>query len=58
MFWDQIVCDWKQFEGKVKEKWDKLTHDDLAGIAGKHEPLGEMLLKHYGYQKSRASSTR
>jgi uncharacterized protein YjbJ (UPF0337 family) len=54
MTWDQIAGNWKQFEGKVKEKWGKLTHDDLAGIAGKHDPFAEMLLKYYGYQKTRA----
>ncbi len=26
MNWDRIEGDWKQFVGKVKEKWGKLTH--------------------------------
>jgi uncharacterized protein YjbJ (UPF0337 family) len=54
MTWDQIAGNWEQFNGKAKEKWGKLTHDDLVAIAGKYEPLVEMLLKHYGYQKTRA----
>lgn len=27
---DQIQGDWKQLTGKVKEKWGKLTDDDLT----------------------------
>ena len=29
MNWDQIEGNWKQFKGKVKEKWGQLTDDDL-----------------------------
>jgi uncharacterized protein YjbJ (UPF0337 family) len=28
MNWDRVKGDWKQFKGKVKEKWGKLTDDD------------------------------
>jgi CsbD-like len=30
MNWDQIEGNWQQFKGKVKEKWGKLTDDDLV----------------------------
>ena len=33
MNWDQIEGNWKQFTGKVKEKWGKLTDDDLTTSA-------------------------
>jgi len=36
---DQITGDWKQLKGKVREKWGKLTDDDLTTIAGKREHL-------------------
>ena len=39
MNWDRIEGDWKQFVGKVKEKWSKLTDDDIAAINGKREQL-------------------
>ena len=29
MNWDQIEGNWKQFKGKIKEKWGDLTDDDL-----------------------------
>ena len=34
MNWESIKGDWKQFSGKVKEKWGKLTDDDLDVING------------------------
>ena len=30
---------WKQFKGKVQEKWGKLTDDDFDVIDGKREQL-------------------
>jgi len=35
MNWDRISGNWKQLEGKVKEKWGKLTDDDLTFAGGK-----------------------
>ena len=34
MNWDQIQGDWRQMTGKVKEKWGKLTDDELTTAAG------------------------
>jgi uncharacterized protein YjbJ (UPF0337 family) len=30
MNWDRVEGNWKQFSGKVKEKWGDLTDDDLT----------------------------
>jgi uncharacterized protein YjbJ (UPF0337 family) len=54
MNWDQIKGNWKQFSGKVKEKWGKLTDDDLTTAAGKRDQLAGILQERYGYEKSRA----
>src|SRR5262245_42590780 len=54
MNWDQIKGDWKQFTGKVKEKWGKLTDDDLTAIAGKRDQLAGKLQERYGYAKEKA----
>ena len=35
MNWDSVKGDWKQFSGKVKEQWGKLTDDELTQINGK-----------------------
>ena len=34
MDWNRIEGDWKQAKGKIKEKWGKLTDDDLAQVNG------------------------
>jgi uncharacterized protein YjbJ (UPF0337 family) len=51
MNWDRIEGDWKQFVGKVKEKWGKLTDDDLAAINGKREQLEGKIQERYGHAK-------
>ena len=54
MNWDQITGKWQQFQGKIKEKWGKLTDDDLTVIAGKKDQLAGKLQERYGYGKERA----
>lgn len=54
MFWDQVSGNWQQFAGKIKERWGKLTDDDLTVIAGKREQLAGMLQKQYGYARVHA----
>ena len=51
MNWDIIKGDWKQFRGKVREKWGKLTDDDLDVIAGRREQLVGIIQKRYGVTK-------
>ena len=34
MNWNQVQGNWKQFTGKVKEKWGELTDDEIDQIAG------------------------
>jgi uncharacterized protein YjbJ (UPF0337 family) len=54
MNWDRIEGNWKQFSGKVKEKWGQLTDDDLAQANGNREQLEGILQKRYGYAKDKA----
>ena len=54
MNWDLIAGNWKEFAGKVKEKWGKLTDDDLTVIAGKRDQLSGLLQQRYGYAKEKA----
>lgn len=54
MNWDQIEGGWKQFSGKVKERWCKLTDDDLTTVAGKRDQLAGILQQRYGYAKEQA----
>jgi uncharacterized protein YjbJ (UPF0337 family) len=39
MNWDQIEGSWKQAMAKVKQKWAKLTDDDVLLIRGKRDQL-------------------
>jgi uncharacterized protein YjbJ (UPF0337 family) len=54
MNWDQIEGKWKQSLGKVKEKWGKLTDDDLTAINGKKEQLIGKIQERYGIAKEAA----
>jgi uncharacterized protein YjbJ (UPF0337 family) len=54
MNWDTIKGNWKQFRGKVKEKWGQLTDDDLTAIAGRKDQLAGKLQERYGYGKDQA----
>jgi uncharacterized protein YjbJ (UPF0337 family) len=54
MNWDQISGNWKEFKGKVRSKWAKLTDDDLENIAGKKDALLGRLQHRYGFHKERA----
>ena len=51
---DQIAGNWKQLKGKIKEKWGKLTDDDLKVVEGKQDQLVGVLQKRYGYAKEQA----
>ena len=48
MNWDEVVGTWKQIKGKVKEKWGRLTDNDLMAIAGKRDQLAGILKQQYG----------
>ncbi|MGK0705585.1 CsbD family protein [Yokenella regensburgei] len=48
---DRISGNWKQFKGKVKEKWGKLTDDDMNVIEGQREQLAGRIQERYGYGK-------
>ncbi len=54
MNWDRLEGAWKQYKGKVKEKWGKLTDDDLAVINGKREQLIGRIQERYGIVKDEA----
>jgi uncharacterized protein YjbJ (UPF0337 family) len=52
--WDMIEGNWKQFQGHVKEKWGRLTDDNLATIAGKRDQLAGRIQEVYGITKDQA----
>jgi len=54
MNWDRIEGNWKQFKGRVKEQWGKLTDDDIDIIAGKRDQLVGKIQHQYGISKDEA----
>ena len=54
MNWDRIEGSWKEFMGRAKEQWGKLTDDDLDQIDGKREALSGRLQNRYGMAKDEA----
>jgi uncharacterized protein YjbJ (UPF0337 family) len=51
---DRVSGNWKQFKGKVKEQWGKLTDDDLDVIDGKREQLLGRIQNRHGIAKDEA----
>lgn len=54
MNWDIVEGNWKQFKGKAKEQWGKLTDDTLDVIAGNRERLSGKVQEAYGIGKDEA----
>jgi uncharacterized protein YjbJ (UPF0337 family) len=54
--WDQMVGQWKQFRGNVREMWGKLTDDDLEQIHGNRDQLVGRIQERYGIAKEEANS--
>lgn len=51
---DQLKGMWKQVKGSVKERWGKLTDDDLEVIDGKHDQLVGKIQERYGVARDEA----
>jgi uncharacterized protein YjbJ (UPF0337 family) len=54
MTWDEIGTKWMQFKGSAKQKWGKLTDDDLDYVAGTRDRLIGRLQEKYGMTKDEA----
>src|SRR3546814_11530874 len=54
MNWDQVAGNWKQLKGVAKEKWGRLTDDDLEMMAGQRDQLIGRLQEHYSMAREEA----
>jgi uncharacterized protein YjbJ (UPF0337 family) len=54
MNWDRVQGNWKQFKGRLQEKWGKLTDDHVNAIDGRREILAGKLQETYGIGKEEA----
>ena len=51
---DQIKGNWKQFVGKAKEKWGRLTDNDWKVVEGKRDQLVGKIQERYGITREEA----
>jgi uncharacterized protein YjbJ (UPF0337 family) len=51
---DQFEGKWKQLKGSVKQRWGKLTDDDLTSLSGKKDELVGKLQERYGITREQA----
>ena len=54
MNWDRVEGNWNEFKGKVRQKWGKLTDNDLEVVKGKRTELSGRLQQRYGNAKDQA----
>jgi uncharacterized protein YjbJ (UPF0337 family) len=52
--WERIEGSWKQFAGKAREKWGKLTDDDWTIVAGKKDQMVGKIQERYGIKRDEA----
>jgi uncharacterized protein YjbJ (UPF0337 family) len=51
---DSLLGKWHEIKGQVRQRWGKLTEDDLTRLSGKTEELAGVLQQRYGYGKAQA----
>ena len=51
---DQLNGKWKQIKGSIKERWGKLTDDDLDIIEGQRDQLVGKIQERYGIARAAA----
>ncbi|MBX3448252.1 MAG: CsbD family protein [Planctomycetaceae bacterium] len=54
MNWDQAQGNWKQFSGKIRERWGEFTDDDLEKVKGRREQLEGAIQERYGISREEA----
>jgi uncharacterized protein YjbJ (UPF0337 family) len=51
---DVLMGKWKQFRGRVREEWGKLTDNQVEQINGDYDRLIGVLQENYGYTREKA----
>lgn len=54
MNWNELEGKWNQMKGTVREKFGKLTDDDIQVIAGKKDQFLGKLQERYGMARAQA----
>lgn len=51
MNWDRVRENWNQFRYRIREKWGRLTEDELDGIQGRKDQLVGKIHERYGIMR-------
>ena len=51
MKWNQIETGWKSYSANAKQRWSKLTDEQIAAMQGKHQALAAGVQQAYGISK-------
>jgi len=51
---EQLKGKWQHFKGMIKERWGRLTHDDIEQIGGEYDQLVGRIQERYGKIKKEA----
>ncbi len=51
---DDLKGKWKQVQGEAKQKWGKLTDDDVTQVEGSRDKLVGKIQERYGKTKEEA----
>jgi uncharacterized protein YjbJ (UPF0337 family) len=54
MDWDRISGNWAHWRGRIRERWSRLTNDELDQVAGRRDQLVGRIEKAYGLERSEA----
>jgi uncharacterized protein YjbJ (UPF0337 family) len=51
---DIMVGKWEQMKSRVKQRWGRLTDDQLNRISGNYDELTGLIRERYGYTHEKA----
>lgn len=52
--WNKVSGNWKRMKGAVKERWGKLTHNEIREAQGRREALNGFIQARYGIDRETA----
>jgi uncharacterized protein YjbJ (UPF0337 family) len=51
---DILQGKWSELKSQARQKWNKLTDEDIARLSGKSQELANVLQQRYGYGRIEA----
>ena len=54
MDWERVEANWAHYKGLARERWNRITADELDAIGGRREQLAHRIHEIYGISKGTA----